>query len=396
MQSNNSTSNSSSDALSEHRKAWKEIGLSVAKMDRDLAKAAIDECYRIGGLKPPKSYVWLGSPVAGALAAATLAPLAQSAYLQVVQNVKETVHAKFQGELGARGTSIGNFNEIRESLLTDRRDKTYANLAENIRTAATKWILTSTDFTLEGWFDKDPGDTIMQSLCHQLPVQFVERLGLTVQRGEKSLVQLSRCCTGSHEAHWLQLYDYARKDGFKLDDLSGLIESARHCGWWWPFEQFCIVTDRPKLLAIDSEGRFHRATGPSAEYRDGWRVFAWKGNLVEKRVVWFSQNMNVFDIDDEPNVEARRFMIEMYGIENFLRDVKAEKIDEDKYGKLYKRDLQDDEPIVMLEVLNSTPEPDGHYKTYFLRVAPHIRTSREAVAWTFGLRPEEYFPIRET
>ena len=39
----------------------------------------------------------------------------------------------------------------------------------------------------------------------------------------------------------------------------------------------------------------------------------------------------------------------------------------------------------MVEVVNSTPEPDGSRKTYFLRVPPTIGTAREAVAWTFGL-----------
>jgi hypothetical protein len=50
----------------------------------------------------------------------------------------------------------------------------------------------------------------------------------------------------------------------------------------------------------------------------------------------------------------------------------------------------------MVEVLNSTPEPDGTRKTYFLRVPPNLRTAREAVAWTFGLAGSQYRPERET
>jgi hypothetical protein len=37
----------------------------------------------------------------------------------------------------------------------------------------------------------------------------------------------------------------------------------------------------------------------------------------------------------------------------------------------------------MLEVENSTPEPDGSHKPYFLRVPPEVRTARETLAWTF-------------
>ena len=50
----------------------------------------------------------------------------------------------------------------------------------------------------------------------------------------------------------------------------------------------------------------------------------------------------------------------------------------------------------MVEVLNSTPEPDGSRKTYFLRVPPRTRTAREAVAWTFGVREPDYRPAQET
>ena len=51
----------------------------------------------------------------------------------------------------------------------------------------------------------------------------------------------------------------------------------------------------------------------------------------------------------------------------------------------------------MLEVENSTPEPDGSYKRYFLRVPPEVRTPREAVAWTFGFDAEgDYAPASES
>ena len=50
----------------------------------------------------------------------------------------------------------------------------------------------------------------------------------------------------------------------------------------------------------------------------------------------------------------------------------------------------------MVEVVNSTPEPDGSRKTYFLRVPPTITTAREAVAWTFALGAGEYRPAVET
>jgi hypothetical protein len=58
--------------------------------------------------------------------------------------------------------------------------------------------------------------------------------------------------------------------------------------------------------------------------------------------------------------------------------------------------LSDDEPIVMVKLWNSTPEPDGSIKIYWLRVPPGIKTAREAVAWSFGKEEIEYQPLQET
>jgi hypothetical protein len=46
--------------------------------------------------------------------------------------------------------------------------------------------------------------------------------------------------------------------------------------------------------------------------------------------------------------------------------------------------------------LNCSPEPDGTFKVYTLRVPPTVRTAREAVAWTFNLPTEQYRPRIET
>ena len=35
-------------------------------------------------------------------------------------------------------------------------------------------------------------------------------------------------------------------------------------------------------------------------------------------------------------------------------------------------------------------------RQYFLRVPPEMRTAREAVAWSFGIDPDDYVPAVET
>lgn len=68
----------------------------------------------------------------------------------------------------------------------------------------------------------------------------------------------------------------------------------------------------------------------------------------------------------------------------------------DEYGSLYRKELRHDEPLLIVRVTNATPEADGTFKDYFLRVPPHIETAKEAVAWTFGLTEREYAPEQES
>ena len=88
------------------------------------------------------------------------------------------------------------------------------------------------------------------------------------------------------------------------------------------------------------------------------------------------------------------------GPEKFIKDGGAKLLDESHWGKLWKIvlpvDGDDDVEIYMVEVINSSPEPDGSYKTYMLSVAPEdpfgkpMRTALQAVASTFGVSGEEY------
>ena len=55
-----------------------------------------------------------------------------------------------------------------------------------------------------------------------------------------------------------------------------------------------------------------------------------------------------------------------------------------------------DDPIKYVRVWNSTAEPDGSFKPYYLCVPPETRTCKQGVAWTFRMTEEEYQPSQET
>jgi len=159
----------------------------------------------------------------------------------------------------------------------------------------------------------------------------------------------------------------------------------------------CIMTSRPKIVATDSIGRLHNEKGPCLSYADGWEMHAVRGIVVPPRLISFLRLQTFDAIAVERNVEVRRMMLDIYGVERFLRDAGAEMIQKDECGELFIRRFEPGrDPAVIVCVVNSTPEPDGHHRRYFIRVPPHVRTAREAVAWTFGLSADEYKPLRET
>jgi hypothetical protein len=130
---------------------------------------------------------------------------------------------------------------------------------------------------------------------------------------------------------------------------------------------------------------------------DNRSLDVWHGIQIDEALIMRKGLINPLTIELERNVERRRIMIEIYGMDKYLRRSFATKIHQDEYGTLYrKRSSSGDEPFVAVELKNSTPEPDGTYKIYVLRVPPTITTAREAVAWTFGFSAGDYGPTVQT
>jgi hypothetical protein len=171
---------------------------------------------------------------------------------------------------------------------------------------------------------------------------------------------------------------------------------AENCFWWYPYENICFVCDRPAVLNLDTEGRLHSHTAPAMAFSDGYTLYASHGVRVSEQVIMRPETLSVVDIQNERNAEVRRVMIERFGHKRYMRESGAQIIHQDEFGKLYRQNVKDDEPIVMIEVINATPEPDGSFKNYWLRVPPTMKTAHEAVAWTFGMSAKQYQPRFES
>ncbi|MFK3984255.1 DUF6745 domain-containing protein [Micromonospora sp. NPDC050397] len=176
--------------------------------------------------------------------------------------------------------------------------------------------------------------------------------------------------------------------------LDPLVAAASSCWTWWPSARHCTMVERPVRLMVDwpvpHRPRPHCADGPALVWRDGWRLFAWRGVLVPRSVIegtWTAEEWLA-----EPDAEIRRVVAERLGYEILLDARSARRIAADDYGTLWRiPDPHADEDITLVDVTYSGPKPDGSSKRYVLRVPPDQTVPRDAI-WTFGLPPDMYDP----
>jgi len=196
---------------------------------------------------------------------------------------------------------------------------------------------------------------------------------------------------GQQDAAWLCAFDTSAGG-----PLEGLAAVAGAAGWWWPYERTAVVCERPVELHRDEAGRLDRSDGPALAFSDGFALHAWRGMPVPGAFLRELTALTPKRILAEENAELRRVMLEHYGYDRYLAESGAVPVHQDETGVLWRIALRGDEDVVMVEVVNSTPEPDGTSRTYWLRVPPGTATAKEGVAWTFGLPAEAYEPLRQT
>lgn len=92
------------------------------------------------------------------------------------------------------------------------------------------------------------------------------------------------------------------------------------------------------------------------------------------------------------NQEIRQQMIkDNGGFENLIKKVDHDIIHTDDFGTLFRVLYKErNQFYYFVKVINGTPEPDGSYREYYLEVPPDMDTAKEAVAWTYGLHPDDY------
>ena len=183
----------------------------------------------------------------------------------------------------------------------------------------------------------------------------------------------------------------------------------------------------PIQILRNEEGRMHSMTQPA--YVSPTRVmwfedgrphgkdvdiygsvnYYFKGVLVPRRYIEEPDKIKFEDILSNPNTEARRVGMEIYGFDRILKEKKAKLISKEDVNnlpvELYHINIKnkhskssrmspnnDDEILALIRVLDGTPHVNGERKVYYLSVPPRMKGAKEAVAWTFRKEPDDYNP----
>ncbi|MFF1916057.1 DUF6745 domain-containing protein [Streptomyces sp. NPDC058239] len=328
--------------------SWRAVAAATGAADRAAAEDGLRLAYRSAGLAEPERIVWVDSPRAGVEAVEKLVDAGRSVRDEVRTRPWAQERRRMYDELGPAGWSA------LWSATGAQLWETTAALAERIRAGVVA------DLTERPEDESDVRLVLLDAVL------------------------------GQHDAAWLAAFDGR---GERLD---GLAEVARHAGWWWPYERVVVISERPEALHRDEAGRLDRGDGPALAYRDGFALHAWRGMPVPAEFLAELNSLTPERIREEENAELRRVMLEFYGYDRYLTESGAEPVHRDETGVLWRIALDGDEDVVMVEVVNSTPEPDGTHRIYWLRVPPGTRTAKEGVAWTFGLQGDAYAPLRQT
>jgi len=405
--------------MPEVRDRWIAHNHKCAPADRLQAERGVMEAYRTVGLPPPK-IVWCGSPLSAEIAREYVLvfykqpkfrerrdrlrlKVGELMWQSAMEIVRRSICSEDRtGILNTVGANVGSMIKYRVAEMVSER------IAYNVSCDLLKDVNENITQMVENADIYSRLENILENIC-EAPDRYPD----TICQGETISPALAKY-------EFLNLIDGLQNLTKELNSLSMIAQSA---GWYWAYEKICWICERPESIRLDDQFRIHNLTGPAISFPDGWKIYASHGVILPDWVIETSEKITPSKIDDQRNSEIRRIMIEMFGVEKYLKQGGGRKVASDSYGRLWRKALKNDNPIVIVELLNSTPEKDGslsvkkaiaafgaeakvnhdgmmmrlrevpdglRFKSYFLRVPPNCASPREAVAWTFHKTEDEY------
>lgn len=175
----------------------------------------------------------------------------------------------------------------------------------------------------------------------------------------------------------------------------------------------------PVKRILNEDGRLHCDTGPAYVsptrimwYKNGRQhgmdadkfgsiLYYYEGVRIPPHFFTKPEDVTVKEVLRHPNAEVKYVGMKIVGLDNIMAmpTTKVVHRDVDQFGRervLFQIPKIFEEPTLYVKVVNSTAEPDGSFKNYFLCVPPNMKTCVEAVAWTNYMKADKYAPSQES
>jgi hypothetical protein len=298
---------------------WTSYGLSNESADRLKAEDGVRECYRTLGLSAPKLFIWCDSPLCGALAYLTLMALSNSAPERTAPGayigsrlwrLRDAVVGSIRAVIGGDlfGYVTRNLCDVVDRVVYDRVE---AIVAAGVRGdfADGRWVRYRD--IVRGILDIEVPDAVWAEVQARVA-------------GDKSLTRVGvvEGLPAQGMAGWLSLFDYSSAvcGVVGSEAASGWIQVGRSCGWWWPLERACLMTERHNRLILDSDAELHSQTGLAVAYPDGWGVCCWHGVQIPEWVVAEPEKITTESVLTAQNPGIRAAMVAQFGEDRFSRE----------------------------------------------------------------------------
>lgn len=348
------------------RDRWLAHGLQTGFSDRAAAEAAVRELYRLIN-HPAPTFRWVPSPAAAAqiirtdrLSTAMPARQLDHAPARIAHLVVSSRH-RYEDQLDLRDTAIERSRALRASQLRD-------SVARPLRTS------------------------LINGVAAAIRTLMPPSVGLLTWYGQ-------------HEAHHLAYHESLVAAGLahptaRDRTIHGIqTELAHATGWWWPFDEVCLMSERPTVLCAQpfpngghNEHHLHHDDRPALEFADGAVVYAVHGTTVPS---WVVHEPTAERIASEPDVDIRRCAIDRLGWPDYRRAAGLRLIDEAAGPdgpplQLFAAAAGGHGVGNLLVSAESSSKSVGAQRYSFLRVPRRLTSALDAAAWTVGLSAADY------
>ena len=419
--------------IPEWGKKWVNMGLSTEPADFDKAIAAAKKAYSLCGLDQPLIILKVGSPYAAIIGGVMAYEMLKAGYSNnwkrgveekslINKSIESKVYSSIHNSINSRvynyigqqihdNTFIQVFDAVGKRLCIDTYQKIHGRVREQVRGQVRQQI--GDRVRSQVWDNlwdlimKQVGSSVWNKVYGQVGDLVYTIVGGQVRSRVYDQVRAqidSSVRNGSIPTNnegisslWCSYTSYFTffRDVCRLELSPDTLERmsinedlVTSCEWTWWHENVLVVSDRPKKINLDAEGRLHCENGPSIEYRDGWSLYHWHGVSIPEEWIMVGKPTAKEALTWE-NIEQRRAACEIVGWTNVLKELDAETIDEDgdpEIGTLIECIIPNSGRERFLRVLCGTS------REFVIPVPREMSTAIEANSWTWGLSSEEYKP----